>query len=31
MAKSIDNVEDFLNDITLRISEQGSVEMDKIL
>lgn len=31
MAKNIDNVEKLLNDLTLRISEQGSVEMDKLV
>ena len=31
MAKNIDNVEKLLNDLTLRISEQGSAEMDKLV
>ena len=31
MAKNIDNVEKLLNDLTLRISEQGSTEMDKLV
>lgn len=31
MAKSVVNVENLLNDLTHRISEQGSIEMDKVL
>jgi Zn-dependent oligopeptidase len=31
MAKNISNVEKLLNDLTLRISKQGSIEMDKII
>lgn len=31
MAKNIGNVEKLLNDLTLRISEQGSTEMDKLV
>lgn len=31
MAKNVSNVEKLLNDLTQRISGQGSIEMDKIL
>jgi Zn-dependent oligopeptidase len=31
MAKNIDNVEKLLNDLTQRITEQGSSEMDKLV
>ena len=31
MAKNIENVEKLLNDLTLRISEQGSGEMEKLV
>jgi len=31
MAKNIDNVEKLLNDLTLRISEQGSTEVQKLI
>lgn len=31
MAKNINNVEKLLNDLTLRISGQGSTEMDKLV
>lgn len=31
MAKNVDNVEKLLNDLTQRITEQGSSEMDKLV
>jgi Zn-dependent oligopeptidase len=31
MAKNINNVEKLLNDLTLKITEQGSGEMDKLI
>lgn len=31
MAKNIENVEKLLNDLTLRITEQGSTEMQKLI